>query len=315
MTNTPPSSVLTDVQATALFLDMMSAERGASRHTIEAYRADLSGISATMARMQLGALCNATPAVIGQWQQSQTAYAPSTVSRRLSCLRRFFLFLQRAGHRSENPMLDVMGPAARRPLPRTLSHDIVGQLLATAERHVAERGDLSSLRLHVILELLYGSGLRVSELASLSRNAIRPGQPYLILRGKGDSERLVPLSESAMTVIARYVQLLPPGPHLFPSPRNGRHLTRMRIFQLIKGLGLSAGLDPSTLSPHVLRHAFATHLLDGGADLRAVQQMLGHADISTTQIYTHVDQRRLQELVTRTHPMADQPDTQGQDGS
>ena len=196
-------------------------------------------------------------------------------------------------------------PGAARALPRTLGHEDVDRLFAEIERRLSLDRSPANLRLSALVELLYGSGLRATELVSLPRNLVRRDQPYLILRGKGGRERLVPISNRARAAVADYAATLPKdGAYLFPSGGTG-HLSRVRLFQLLRNLAADAGISPDRISPHVLRHAFATHLLEGGADLRALQTMLGHADIATTQIYTHVDSRRLVELVNQRHPLAD----------
>ena len=185
-----------------------------------------------------------------------------------------------------------------------LGHDAVDRLFAEIERRKREEGDAASLRIAALVELLYGSGLRATELVSLPRNAVSPDRPYLILRGKGDKERLVPISDRARAAVAEWAALVPKDAlWLFPSGK--KHLSRVRLYQLVKALAAAAGVPPDRVSPHVLRHAFATHLLEGGADLRALQLLLGHADIATTQIYTHVDSRRLIELVNSRHPLVD----------
>jgi integrase/recombinase XerD len=206
--------------------------------------------------------------------------------------------------RGDDPSAALPKPGAARPLPKVLSHDEVDRLLAAvAERLEIDRSP-ANLRLAALVELLYGSGLRATELVSLPRVLIRPEQPFIILKGKGGRERLVPLSDKARAAVAEFARTLSPhSAWLFPSGTG--HISRIRLYQLIKALAIEAGIAPEKVSPHVLRHAFATHLLEGGADLRALQTMLGHADIATTQIYTHVDSRRLVELVRTRHPLAD----------
>ena len=230
--------------------------------------------------------------------------AASSAARKLSALRQFFAFLEDEGERADNPALDIARPATRRPLPRILSHGDVDRLFAQASEEAAgEAAPANAVRMLLLLELLYGSGLRASELASLPRRAVAGERQFLIVRGKGDKERLVPLSDRAREALDRWLPLLADGaPWLFPSGK--AHVSRVRLFQMLRELAARAGVDPAGVSPHVLRHAFATHLLEGGADLRALQMMLGHADIATTEIYTHVDSRRLVELVNRRHPLA-----------
>ncbi|MDB5718907.1 MAG: phage integrase family protein, partial [Sphingomonas bacterium] len=192
-----------------------------------------------------------------------------------------------------------------RTLPRTLDHDQVGKLFAELERRHAERGSPADVRLTALMELLYGSGLRATELVSLPARALRGDDPFLILRGKGGRERLVPISDRARAAVAAWSALIPAdSTWLFPSGK--KHLSRVRLYQLVRALAADAGVPAERVSPHVLRHAFATHLLEGGADLRALQLLLGHADIATTQIYTHVDSRRLVELVNTRHPLVDE---------
>ena len=282
------------------FLEMMAAERGAARNTLAAYRRDLDQASA----LANGRLARATTAVLRKIMADYSALAASTAARKLSALRQFFAFLLDEGERQDNPALDVARPATRRPLPRILTHADVEKLFAQAGAEAdGETPPASAVRLLLLLELLYGSGLRASELVSLPRRAIAGERAFLIVRGKGDKERLVPLSARARGALERWLPLLPEGAHwLFPSGKG--HVSRVRLFQMLRALAGRAGLDPQAVSPHVLRHAFATHLLEGGADLRALQLMLGHADIATTQIYTHVDSRRLVELVNNRHPLA-----------
>jgi integrase/recombinase XerD len=208
--------------------------------------------------------------------------------------------------RGDDPSAALPRPAAARPLPKVLDHAGVDALFAELERRKAEAGSPAVLRMTALVELLYGSGLRATELVSLPRHAIQPDRPFLILRGKGDKERLVPISDRARAAVAEWGALVPRDqPWLFPSGK--KHLSRVRLYQLVRELAAAAGVPPERVSPHVLRHAFATHLLEGGADLRALQMLLGHADIATTQIYTHVDSRRLVEMVNARHPLVDAP--------
>ncbi len=282
------------------YIDMLAAERGAARNTLLAYRTDLEGAS-----VALGGLANADPEALRTLGEGWIMLAPSTVARKLSALRGFYAFLEAEGIRADNPAESLARPALRRPLPKILSREEVEQLFHTAEgRASGEHPPLQHVRMLALMELLYGSGLRATELVSLPRNAVHPDRPFLILRGKGGRERLVPVSDRARAAAARWVSHVPVASlWLFPSGRS--HLSRVRLFQLVRELGAAAGIEPERLSPHVLRHAFATHLLSGGADLRALQTMLGHADIGTTQIYTHVDGAHLVELVNRRHPLVD----------
>jgi integrase/recombinase XerD len=291
---------VSDARLIDRFLEMMSAERGASRNTILAYRRDLEQ-AAELVRGSLGA---ADAAALRALMAEYRTLAASSAARKLSALRQFFAFLEDEGERADNPALDIARPATRRPLPRILSHGDVDRLFAQASEEAAgEAAPANAVRMLLLLELLYGSGLRASELASLPRRAVAGERQFLIVRGKGDKERLVPLSDRAREALDRWLPLLADGaPWLFPSGK--AHVSRVRLFQMLRELAARAGVDPAGVSPHVLRHAFATHLLEGGADLRALQMMLGHADIATTEIYTHVDSRRLVELVNRRHPLA-----------
>ncbi len=291
---------MSDARLIDRFIEMMSAERGASRNTILAYRRDLE----QAAELVRGSLGDADAAALRALMAEYRTLAASSAARKLSALRQFFAFLEDEGERADNPALDIARPATRRPLPRILSHDDVDRLFAQAsEEAAAEAAPANAMRMLLLLELLYGSGLRASELVSLPRRAVAGERQFLIVRGKGDKERLVPLSDRAREALDRWLPLLADGtPWLFPSGK--AHVSRVRLFQMLRELAARAGIDPAGVSPHVLRHAFATHLLEGGADLRALQMMLGHADIATTEIYTHVDSRRLVELVNRRHPLA-----------
>ena len=282
------------------FLEMMAAERGASRNTLAAYRRDL----VQAAELVRGSLGQAGADDLRALMAEYRSLAASSAARKLSALRQFYAFLLDEGERADNPALDIARPATRRPLPRILTHDDVESLFARAgEEAAGEASPANAVRMLLLLELLYGSGLRASELVALPRRAVAGGREFLIIRGKGDKERLVPLSARAREVLDRWLPLLSDGsPWLFPSGK--AHLSRVRLFQILRELAARSGIDPSAISPHVLRHAFATHLLEGGADLRALQLMLGHADIATTEIYTHVDSRRLVELVNKRHPLA-----------
>jgi integrase/recombinase XerD len=290
---------MSDEAAIDRFLEMMAAERGASRNTLAAYRRDLAQATDFVS----GRLADADVAILRKLMSDYQSLAASSAARKLSALRQFFAFLLDEGDRADNPALDIARPTTRRPLPRILTHDHVERLFAQAQEEAAgEAPPARAVRMLLLLELLYGSGLRASELVSLPRRAITGEREYLIVRGKGDKERLVPLSDRARGVLDRWVPLLADGSSwLFPSGKS--HVSRVRLFQMLRDLAGRAGIDPTAVSPHVLRHAFATHLLEGGADLRALQLMLGHADIATTEIYTHVDSRRLVELVNRRHPL------------
>lgn len=279
------------------FLAMMAAERGAAANTLAAYRRDLEGSEEIV-----GELLEASRGDLEQLSRAWSSLAPSTVARKISALRQFYGFCADEGLRDDDPSSALPRPQARRPLPKVLSHEEVERLFEQLERD-AESGRPPAIRLLALFELLYGSGLRATELVSLPLNAVPRDAPFLTITGKGGQQRMVPVSRRAQAALARWVDVRPDGsPHLFPS-RKG-HISRIRLYQMVKELAARAGIDPSKISPHVLRHAFATHLLEGGADLRVLQTLLGHADIATTQIYTHVDSARLVALVNERHPLA-----------
>ena len=279
------------------FLDMLAAEAGASKHTLAAYRNDLE-----RAAESLSSIASASSDNLATLGARWADLAPSTVARRSAALRRFFGFLLDDGLRRDDPSAALPRPRLERPLPRILDEAEIERMFAAAEDR-ASSGEFQAVRNLALLELLYGSGLRASELVGLPRGAVRPGQPFLMVRGKGEKERLAPISGRASEAVAKWVAIAPPGTlWLFPSGK--AHLSRMRLFQIVRALAADAGIAPDRVSPHVLRHAFATHLLSGGADLRVLQSLLGHADIATTQIYTHVDSARLVELVNARHPLA-----------
>ena len=285
------------------FLEMMTAERGAARNTILSYARDLRDAHAFLARR------NTSFETAGREQLEayvstlgKAGLSPRTVARRLSSLRQFFHFLYTETLRADNPASLLESPRQPRTLPHSLTADDVAALIAAAR----EEGDL---RLTAMLELLYASGLRVSELVTLPARAFdrRATQAlaFLTVRGKGNKERMVPLHDAAVDAVEAYRACIKDeSKWLFPSRGRQGHVTRQRFGQLLKELAVKAGLDPEKISPHALRHSFASHLLAGGADLRVIQELLGHADISTTQIYTHVEQDRLNRLVTRHHPLA-----------
>ncbi len=287
---------------------MLAAERGAARLTLAAYRNDLADLAGFLAARGV-TLDRADAAALHDYLAAMTTrrLAPRTLARRLSAMRQFFRFLLSEGMRSDDPTVGLDTPRLGRPLPKILGESEIARLIAAAASLPAEEG----ARLRCVVELLYATGLRVSELVGLPFAAARRDPRFLLVRGKGGKERVVPLSAPARQALAawlecrsRFVPQGPPSPWLFPSRAAEGHLTRQRCGQLLKELALAAGLDPALLSPHVLRHAFASHLLDHGADLRSVQQMLGHADIATTQIYTHVQSARLRRLVETAHPLA-----------
>ncbi|MES2135864.1 MAG: tyrosine recombinase [Pseudomonadota bacterium] len=279
------------------FLDMLAAEAGASKHTLAAYRNDLERAADTV-----GSLGRASGEEVARLGAAWSELAPSTVARRSAALRRFFGFLVDDGLRRDDPSEALPRPRFERPLPRILDETEIQRMFEAAEDRAAS-GEGAAVRNLALLELLYGSGLRATELVSLPRGAVRPGQPFLMVRGKGDKDRLVPISSRAEAAVQKWLELAPGGTlWLFPSGKS--HLSRVRLFQVVRAMAADAGIVPERVSPHVLRHAFATHLLSGGADLRVLQSLLGHADIATTQIYTHVDSARLVELVNARHPLA-----------
>jgi integrase/recombinase XerD len=285
------------------FIAMLAAERGAAMNTLAAYRRDLEG-----ARALIGPLDQAGAAELSALGQHWADLAPASLARKCSALRQFYGFLVDEGWRQDDPSPALPRPVTRRPLPRLLGHGDVGALFTRAEEEAASDRP-EPLRTLAALELLYGSGLRATELVSLPLRAVPRDVPMLTLTGKGGVQRMVPVSTRARHVLSRWLAVRPgtvgggDSRFLFPSRGEKGHLTRIRLFQLLRDLAGRAGLDPTRVSPHVLRHAFATHLLEGGADLRVLQTLLGHADISTTQIYTHVDGARLVALVNSRHPL------------
>ncbi len=290
------------------FLEMMAAERGASLRTLDAYDrdlADVAGFLKTRGREISAATAEDLRTYLDQLQRA--AMAPRTAARRLSCLRQFYKFLYAEGVRSDDPTAALDSPRLGRPLPKFLTEAEVESLLAAAREGEGAKGR----RMTAMLELLYATGLRVSELVSLPLAAVRD-KPTLIVRGKGGKERLIPVGQAARDALADYVGVraqffsakAKSSPWLFPAPAKEGHLTRTSFAVMLKDVAVRAGIAPSRVSPHVLRHSFATHLLSHGADLRSLQQMLGHSDISTTQIYTHVLDERLKKLVADNHPLA-----------
>ena len=283
------------------FLEMMAAEAGAAANTIAAYRGDLMHASDVLD----GRLAEADADMLARVADDWRALARSSVARKSAALRRFYAFLVDDGLRADDPGAALPRFGAGRALPKVLSRADIDRIFGAIEERLARAiPDPNDLRLAALIELLYGSGLRATELVTLARGAIHPDKPFLIVRGKGARERLVPISDRARGAVNRWREVGDPeNPWLFPSGRG--HLSRVRLHQIVKAIGADAGIPPDRISPHVLRHAFATHLLAGGADLRALQTMLGHADIATTEIYTHVDASRLVELVNSRHPLAD----------
>jgi integrase/recombinase XerD len=290
------------------FLEMLVAERGAAPLTLAAYRCDLGDLAFFLAA-RAAEPGGADEASLHAYLASAAveALAPRSLARRISAIRQFYKFLLMDGIRRDDPTSGLDSPRLGRPLPKFLSETEVAALLAAA----AARPGAEGVRLACLVELLYATGLRVSELVGLPLAAAQRNPRFLLVRGKGARERVVPLGEPGREALARYLACRSDfaaagraSPWLFPSRGGSGHLTRQRCGQLLKTLAVQAGLDPDRLSPHVLRHAFASHLVDRGADLRSVQQMLGHADIVTTQIYTHVVGDRLRRLVEAAHPLA-----------
>ena len=278
---------------------MLAAERGAANNTLLAYRRDLEG-----AEEAIGDLVSADQAALASLGAAWAGLAPSSLARKCSALRQFCGFMVDEGWRKDDPSSALPRPRSRRPLPRLLGHDEIGLLFERAE-HEAESGQSPAVRLLALLELLYGSGLRATELVSLPMAAVPRDAPFLTVTGKGGQQRMVPVGTRARKALSQWLALrVEGGKFVFPSTAREGHLTRVRLFQLLRALAARAGIDPEKVSPHVLRHAFATHLLEGGADLRVLQTLLGHADIATTQIYTHVDAARLVALVNARHPLA-----------
>ena len=301
------------------FLEAIAAERAASRNTIEAYRRDLEDYATFLADRGVDALkASGDDARAFLAHRGATGLKASSLARQLSSVRQFHKHLYLEGKRTDDPTMAIEGPRRSRPIPKVLGVDEVGKLLAVARegldvegRPAAER--LRALRLACLVELLYGSGLRVSELLGLPKSAARAREPMIGVRGKGAKERLVPISEPARAAIMRYRTALEeraPGaaksPWLFPADSESGHLTRQAFARELKVLAAAAGITAARISPHVLRHAFASHLLQNGADLRVVQDLLGHADISTTQIYTHVLDERAKAMVRDLHPLSDE---------
>ena len=294
---------------TEAFLEMMSVERAAARNTLTAYARDLADAAGFLAGRQRD-LATATAEDIEAYFTALGArgLAPATAARRRAAVRQFYRFVLGEAWRADDPSRRVEAPRKGRPLPKVLDRAEVDRLIASA----AARDGAEGVRLGCMVELIYASGLRVSELTSLTLAALKADPSYLIVKGKGGKERLAPLNATARGAIRAYLDVrqnfLPKGdkanPWLFPSRGISGRLTPRRFAQLLDEAAGAAGLDPARVSPHVLRHAFATHLLEGGADLRVVQTLLGHADIATTQIYTHVASDRLREVVASKHPLS-----------
>lgn len=310
-------------QHAALFLDMLAAERGAGKNTLDAYTRDLADLGAYLAAAkQTVAKANTEDLRHYLADLSERGLSAASVARRLSAVRQLYRFLYAEGHRGDNPAAVIEGPKRGRALPKVLSIKEVDLLLecsrqrATAAQTVGERA--RALRMVCLLEVLYATGLRISELIALPASAARRDERMLVIRGKGERERLVPLNTPARTAMREYLALLteiagkqespgkkPEQKWLFPSFGESGHLTRQHAARELKDLAAAAGIAAHRISPHVLRHAFASHLLQNGADLRVVQTLLGHADISTTQIYTHVLEERLKSMVRDLHPLSE----------
>lgn len=304
-----------DYRHISAFLEAQAAELGAANNTLLAYGRDLRDAADWLADQKSGFETAARADIESYLVYCEAqGLAASTRARRLSAIKQLYRFAFEEGWRSDNPAIQIAGPGKDKRLPKTLSIDDVEKLLTAAETHGRNAGDRA--RHACLMQVLYATGLRVSELVSLPVAAVR-GDPRLILvKGKGGKERMVPLSPPARDALGRWLEHRdvaeedaringkPASPFLFPSRGKAGHLTRHWFFNLIKTLALQAGIDPAEVTPHTLRHAFATHLLQNGADLRAIQALLGHADVATTEIYTHVLEERLRELVLEHHPLA-----------
>jgi integrase/recombinase XerD len=313
---------LSDAKATDLFLDMLAAERGAGLNTLAAYRRDLEDFASVLKRTGQ-TFARADTAALRAYlaDLDERGFKASSVARRLSAMRQLFRFLYAEGRRGDDPAAVLSGPRRSRPLPKVLSIADVDRLLAIAHARATQEagegdgdeapsaGRLRAARLACLLEVLYATGLRVSELVALPATAARSDARMLVVRGKGGKERMVPLNDTAKRMMADYRARLSesgaaPSKWLFPSFGESGHLTRQHFARDLKTVAAAAGIASDRISPHVLRHAFASHLLHNGADLRVVQTLLGHADISTTQIYTHVLEERLKSMVRDLHPLS-----------
>jgi integrase/recombinase XerD len=303
--------------AAALFLDMMATERGASANTLDGYRRDLEDYLDFLAGKKRNAAAASTEDIRAYLAAlAKRSLAASSVARRLSAIRQMHRFLYAEGMRTDDPAAVLEGPRRGRPLPKILSVDEVTKLLAAAHEGTVREGlkpaeKLRAMRLLCLLEVLYATGLRVSELIALPATAARAESGVIVVRGKGGKERLVPLGEAARRAMQDYLRLsiesgIKESRWLFPAFSDSGHVTRQHVGRELKALAAAAGIEPRKISPHVLRHAFASHLLANGADLRIVQALLGHADVSTTQIYTHVLDERLKSMVRDLHPLADE---------
>jgi len=309
----------TDATSIELFLDMLAAERGAGANTLSAYRTDLDDLSSFL-RAQGKDIAGADTDDLRGFlaDLNDRGFKPASLARRLSAVRQLYRFLYAEGKRGDDPAAVLEGPKRGRTLPKVLSVAEVDALLKEAQRQAEDATQAAAVRLRAmrllcLLEVVYATGLRVSELVALPAAAARRDQRMLVVRGKGGKERLVPLNQAAKTAMAGYLAAVEAGREakskwLFPSFGAQGHLTRQHFARELKVLGAGCAIAPARLSPHVLRHAFASHLLHNGADLRIVQTLLGHADISTTQIYTHVLEERLKTLVRDLHPLGQERD-------
>ncbi len=301
------------------FLEMMSAERGAAQNTLASYRRDLDDARAFMKRRGV-ALTEAASADLSAYLSDLAAqgFETSSQARKLSSLRQFYKFLYAENLRGDDPSGIIDAPKKNRPLPKILNEDTVGKMLTLAAEEARRPGpgQTDRLRMAALLELLYATGMRVSELVSLPARVLNGEGRFLLIKGKGNKERMVPLSRPAIAALDAYGAALkaeaaakdgPDSPWLFPARSKEGYLPRQVFARDLKALAARAGVPAAAVSPHVLRHAFASHLLQNGADLRAVQELLGHSDISTTQIYTHVLDEQLQKLVHEHHPLAKKP--------
>ena len=306
----PPSSGKTSGHLIEAFLDMMSAERGAGANTLAAYGRDLADFAGSLASKGADPAKASRSEIQAFLAALAATTATSTQARKLSALRQFYGFLYAEGIRADDPTLTLAAPRPQRPLPKILSGEEVDSLLAAAAGETPE-----AARLTLVVEMLYGGGLRVTELAGLPLASAKARDGFIRVIGKGNKERFAPISDATRVAMLSYLdvrdEFLPKGErakkaerYLFCSRSADGYLTRRRLHQMLKELALTAGLDPAKLSPHVLRHAFATHLVEGGADLRSVQTLLGHADIATTQIYTHVARDHLTAVMKSAHPLA-----------
>ncbi|HEX3407294.1 MAG TPA: tyrosine recombinase [Caulobacteraceae bacterium] len=295
------------------FLEMMAAERAAAANTLKAYSKDLADAQGFLATRNADLAAASAEDVEAYFAAlGARGLAPATAARRRAAVRQFYRFVLGERWRADDPSRRVDAPKRGRPLPKVLAREEIERLIAAAGARGADDGGAAGLRLACLIELIYASGLRVSEATSLTLATVARDPAYLMVRGKGGKERLAPLNGAARAAIKAYLavrpRFLPKGakqsPWLFPSRGRDGRLTPRRFAQLLEATARAAGIDPAKVSPHVLRHAFATHLLEGGADLRVVQTLLGHADIATTQIYTHVAEDRLREVVETKHPLA-----------